>query len=190
MATALQTCLVALRGHPALAAHGVTLLRSAREIKGVGGLDSVGKAVGDDILARATSALAEELPDEPAVVAAAAATRVNVNDAGAEWWTAADDADTADDVMERCADLASSIQFAPGESAILVGHSLLFRDFIRRFGGAKLAAAAPALAAKLADGKLQNGGCIGLRLQFSRGRVRIVDAQLMFGSSIVARHDN
>lgn len=181
---------MALRGHPGLAAHGVTLLRAAREIKGVGGLDSVGKAVGDEILLRVTSALAEELPDEPAVVGAVAATRVCINDAGAEWWTAADDVDAADDVMERCADLASSIQFAPGESAILVGHSLLFRDFIRRYGGAKLAAAAPALAAKLAEGKLQNGGCIGLRLQFSRGRVRIVDARLMFGSAIVARYDH
>lgn len=181
---------MALRGHPALEAQGVTLLRAAREIKGVGGLDSVGKAVGDEILARATSALAEELPDDPASVAAAATTRIIVNDAGAEWWTAADDADGADDVAERCADLAASIQFAPGDSAILVGHSLLFRDFIRRFGGAKLAAAAPALAARLAEGKLQNGGCLGLRLQFSKGRVRITDARLMYGSAIVARYDH
>ncbi len=181
---------MALRGHPAVAAHGVTLLRAAREIKGVGGLDSVGKATGDDILARATSSLAEELPDDSATVAAAAATRVSVNDADAEWWTAADDADGADDVAERCADLAASLQFAPPGAAILVGHSLLFRDFVRRYSCAKFVQAQPDLAAKLAQGKLQNGGCLGLRLQFSRGRVRIVDARLMFGSSVVARYDH
>jgi hypothetical protein len=181
---------VALRGHPGVAAHGVTLLRAAREIKGVGGLDSVGKATGDDILARAAAALAEELPDDAGAVAAAAATRVHVNDAGTEWWTAADDADGADDVAERLADLATTLQFAPGGAAIVVGHSLLFREFIRRYACPRLAAAAPALAAKLADGKLQNGGCLGVRLQFSRGRVRIVDARLMFGSAIVARYDH
>ena len=71
----------------------------------------------------------------------------------------ADDADGADDVAERCADLAASLQFAPGDAAILVGHSLLFRDFIRRYAGEQLAANAPGLAAQLAgwvaEGKLK-----------------------------------
>ena len=39
---ALQTALLALEGHQALKARGITCLRSAREVKGVGGLDCLG----------------------------------------------------------------------------------------------------------------------------------------------------
>ena len=199
---ALQTALLALHGHPGLevsdtGAGGcrLSLLRCMREIKGVGSLDSVGKCIGGpDMLARCDKMLREELPpglcDD--LFTKCCATPVDYNDtAGAEWWTPADDLDTDADVTLRLADALACLQFAPGHSAVLVGHSLLFRDLVRRltltssraFAGVSPAAAS--LCAQMCDAKLSNAGCCALRLAWDRnGQARIIDARLMFGSTL------
>ena len=207
---AVQTAMLVLHGHPMLgsmeggAAGGterckLTLLRAAREIKrGVGSLDSVGKCPGGpELVARCARMLREELPPglfEQLIQAACDESLVDVNDtAGVEWWTAADDVDTDGDVGLRVADLLSTLQFAPGNSAVLVGHSLLFRDLMRRltltsstaFGAVPPAAAS--LCAQLCEAKLCNAGCCALRLSWGRGgAVRITDARLLFGSTLAS----
>lgn len=183
---ALQTALLALEGHQGVVLGGVTLLRSAREVKGVGSLDSVGKATGEECLKRAHKMLLEELPEHAGHLDSACGAAVHVNDAQAEWWTAADDLDSEADVQERLADLTQRLQFAPGRAAILVGHSLLFRELFRRLASHTLLEEQPQLAQRLQEGKLQNGGCLGLDMQFSRGQARIVRARLLFDSQLVS----
>jgi hypothetical protein len=64
---AVQTAVLALQKHPALDAKGLRLLRSAREVKGsMGSLDSIGKAVGSEIVVRVREKLGE-LMDEASV---------------------------------------------------------------------------------------------------------------------------
>ena len=47
----------------------------------------------------------------------------------------------------------------------------------------------PELCARLAEGKLQNGGCLGLEVEWdARGRARIVDADLLFDSKVIVGH--
>ncbi len=56
---AIQTAVLALYKHPVLVGSGLKLLRSAREVKGMGSLDSVGKCVGKEIVNRVYEKLGE-----------------------------------------------------------------------------------------------------------------------------------
>lgn len=196
---ALQTALLALQGHPSLRTApedggGLTLLRCAREVKGVGSLDSIGRATGSECLVRAQKLLLEELPEAlfgDAVATACSTAVVCPGDAACEWWTGADDVDTEADVAERLTELLSTLQHARGSSAILVGHSLLFRELIRRcerhsHGAGLFATEQQELCARLCEGKLVNCGVLGLWLEFCGARVRVRSARLLFASSIVA----
>lgn len=63
---ATQTAVVALAGHPTVAKSGLKLLRSVREVKNIGGLDTLGVAVGDAIAVRVRTELAKIVGDETA----------------------------------------------------------------------------------------------------------------------------
>jgi len=56
---ALQTALLSLQGHQAVARHGITLLRAAREVKNAAGRDTVGCNTGHACKERALSLLAQ-----------------------------------------------------------------------------------------------------------------------------------
>lgn len=130
--TAVQTAIVALHLHPTVASSGITLLRSAREIKGVGSLDTVGKATGADILVRAEKTLLEEVEDS-VKVQKYMQVDLELNDTVSEWWTGTEAVDTDADVDDRLMDLFAFLQFSGGSAAIVVGHSLLFREILRRY---------------------------------------------------------
>jgi len=142
---------VAFDGHPALAAPvpgpdgagggGVQLWAALREVKTAGGLDSVGAATGDGILARAQAELA-------VAVGAAEAARLagpgaGVGDCGRAWWTPAVLPEPDHAAAERARAVVAAARCdgrARGGAAVLVGHSLLFRGLAARL----LAAAPPA----------------------------------------------
>ncbi len=63
---AVETCLLSLRGHPTLTQRGLSLISSAREIKNLGGQDTVGCAVGEGITARVQAELAAMLGEQEA----------------------------------------------------------------------------------------------------------------------------
>ena len=115
-----------------MASSGITLLRSAREIKGVGSLDTVGKAVNAEILLRAEKTLLEEVEDA-AKVQKYMQVDLQLNDTVTEWWTGTEAVDTDADVDDRLIDLFAFLQFSGGTAAIVVGHSLLFREILRRY---------------------------------------------------------
>mmetsp|Transcript_15161 Transcript_15161/g.49734 ORF Transcript_15161/g.49734 Transcript_15161/m.49734 type:complete len:503 (-) Transcript_15161:390-1898(-) len=180
---AVQTAVLALHKHPTLMTGGLTLLRAAREVKGMGGLDVVGKAVGPEIMPRVWEKFTEvqagtESLNSDEIDLLQAVTEVHLNDSIVEWWTGSDDIDTEEEVMERLHDVLATLQFAPGRSAILVGHSLFFRELIRAFVTPGCAVTHP----QCLDLKLENAGCLGLEIRFTNGAPEIFDLALLFGS--------
>ena len=79
----------------------ITLLSSAREVKGIGGLDTVGVAKGSDIARRAAKKLAAVAGAQTAAAAFGPGTVIDPNDASSEWWTTTDDRDSSKEMEER-----------------------------------------------------------------------------------------
>jgi len=152
---ALQTAQIAFHGLEAMTE--VEAHPSVREVKGVGGLDCVGLAVGADAMAaRCRDALEAALVDgadggsaatsgvarEAAALSSAAhaasvlaATPIAARDAAAEWWTAVDAYETADAAAQRADEFWREVQVASagGATVAVAGHSLFFRGLFERY---------------------------------------------------------
>ena len=198
---AAQTCLIALDGHPALGADAtkpqLTLLSSAREVKKVGGMDTVGGHVGDAILDSVkaqTSAIlgAEETETIMGHV------EVDPYDTMDAWWTGAEDRDNDKHMRARFYGFASSLRFShrsglSDKPTIVVGHSLFLREFCTYFMDPDLADADP-LAMKLTQFKLANACMVKLDLEFDDAAldeiVRIVGVTPMFGMQFHSKEND
>eukprot|EP00051_Salpingoeca_urceolata_P008354 m.105409 g.105409 ORF g.105409 m.105409 type:complete len:581 (+) comp15714_c0_seq2:133-1875(+) len=181
-ARATQTALVALHDHPAVVAHGITLVRAAREIKNAFSRDSVGKAAGDEIAQRAKVKLRDLLGARAAVYEG---VKVNFNDALYCWWTPVHDLDTLAEAQTRVLRVLNACRYAGCGDAptIVVGHSLFFRELLRL-------CLAPVLRnrADLTARKMPNGSCLRLCLEYEDNTVpRIVSADFVFGTGPLRR---
>merc|ERR1712166_18544 len=149
LSRALQTALVGLKDLPVAEREGLTLWRSIREIKGIGGLDCVGEAVGVEIAHRSETCMAEVM---------------------------------------------NTLRYGAARAPILVGHSLFFKDFFKRFTGPAFERVNKRLAADLQNRKISNAGCVAVDLEFNPNPTagqastpelrfcHITDAHLMFGT--------
>ncbi len=175
---------MALDGHPALAPPpdgpgagpgGVQLWAGLREVKTAGGLDSVGAATGDGILARAQAELAAAVGGAEA--ARLAGPGAAVGDCARAWWTPAVLPEPDHAAAERARAVVAAARCdarAAGGAAVLVGHSLLFRGLAARL----LAAAPPAPDPLARPGDAADGGGAsavernrpGLAAELRRGR--------------------
>lgn len=174
------------RAAPPLAGR-ITLLSSSREVKGIGGLDTVGVATGSEIAVRAASELQAVAGVALAKVAFGSLV-IDFNDATSQWWTTTDDKDTSRDMEDRLADFLHSVRHSGTEVVISVGHSLFIRQLCRRLirdrnlGGG-------AAAERLAAGKINNAGVVRLELDFADADAddmpRLADCQLVFGSVVL-----
>ncbi len=212
---AVQTALLACQGHPALVGGGgseggggggggdgkpLRLCRHLREKKRSGvSWDCVGSKVGEDIRDHATQALRKEcgarLP--AAEVEAAVSCGVDYYDCGSPWWTTRGRGDAVDPFRARMRELWATLKYMDESSAVLVGHSLFFRELVRTHladecfqdGGSR-----QAFAAQLKERKLGNGACVYIKVRFpcasfAEGRPaasapEIVDARLLFGTQL------
>ena len=107
---AVQTSCFMLQNHPR-AMNGTirqVCLQSIREIKGVGGLDTVGIAQGDGVLERAKKKLAE-IVNEEAASRLGAGLMFDLNDAVGQWWTTETDSDSSKDVEARMYDFLETL---------------------------------------------------------------------------------
>ena len=182
---ALQTALITLSGHPTLVARGATLTASMREVKNrVTSLDTVGIEVGSEkIHARAIAEMQAEggkltLDGSAAGLEAArwarvqreaAAVALDANDAAGPgpWWTPKSEADANSEALNhRMADWFTTIRFAPTANVVCVGHSLFFREVLRRCMGDAFVAANSERAAQLKKCKMANAGCLRVQLYF------------------------
>jgi hypothetical protein len=198
---AVQTACLYLEDHPVLKRGPMRLLSSVREIKGIGGLDTVGKGMGKgvEVRARATLASPDAFPEQT----------ISPYTAEGEWWTAMSDDSAA--VQDRFEELLNTIEFATyahaaddvclhndeeasalsqihsmcphrptGSNATvaIVGHSLYFKKFLRTFLRTELRDLHPELLQK----KLANAAC--LRVQMDLMRREMIEVELMFGSKL------
>jgi len=204
---ALQTALIGLDSHPALQEGRMQLCSDLREVKGPGGIDTVGRAVGDEIPARAMAMLQEEEELEPSAecragLASMQAAGLGARDLGARlgkfdvqecdapWWTPMNSRDSAVEVEARLDKLVRMVKHSRPGPVILVGHSLLFKSFQQRFApeGGTLDSRNPELAHDMRTFKLDNAACIALKMHFDASDsempelAEILEATLLFGS--------
>ncbi len=189
---ALQTCLLALEGHTEMKKSGVQLVRQLREVKNRIGWDALGKECGDKVMLRVrsemeaeaklkTSELGTDL--KPEDVEPCCDVAVDVSDAMSMWWDP--DKDDKHELKERFQDVVNFLRFSPYETAICVGHSLFFRELMRRFVGKKMEQSEAEFVPILKKSKLGNGACVMVEFDFSSPEYEqweIVQAKMMFGS--------
>lgn len=193
---AMQTCLIALDGHPALRADAlkpqVTLLSSAREVKHLTGMDVVAAHVGDAIFEHVQDKTTESLGAEE-TDRTMGHVEVDAYDTEDKWWTTAEDHDRPSDLLARFYSFVSSLRFShrsgvSDKPIIVVGHSLFLREFCRYFMDPDLAEDDP-IAHQLTQHKLANAAMVRLDLEFDDAEldelVRIVGVTPVFGMKFV-----
>mmetsp|Transcript_2882 Transcript_2882/g.3301 ORF Transcript_2882/g.3301 Transcript_2882/m.3301 type:complete len:217 (-) Transcript_2882:205-855(-) len=167
--------------------NGIKLAADAREIKGYGGLDSIGVAKGSDIKERVSkemnsreirSLLAEKADDMMRT------TKIDFNDTEDMWWTSSTAADDTNDINMRLNELLNTIKFSRSSNIVLVSHSNLFRALFDRRTHPRLKSSDESVALKAGTVKMNNCAMMRVELDF-RLKITdcIVDMQLVFGSS-------
>lgn len=175
---AAQTCIVGLKTHPHLARHNITLLSSCREVKGLGGLDTVGTAFGDRIEARVLEKLGSEADAEVKAV------HFDQYDCTATWWTTEMSENKAH-IDHRFEDFLSTLKFSPNQQAtIVVGHSLFIKDLCIRYLSDEVKSKKHEISEKLQTLRLSNAGCLYVRFDFSDSP-KIIDAQVLFDTTFI-----
>jgi len=179
---ALQTALLSLEGHQGLEDEGITCLRSAREIKGVGGLDNLGKAVGPEMRERALAELTTVAGRDYAEMVAP--TVIHPGDCDTQWWTTFKD--TKASTRKRFKEFWARLCYQHEDTIIVVGHSNFFKQAVK-MTAKRMACDSVATAKQLASGKhkLQNNACLGVDIRFALGHPpEIVNAELLFDTDL------
>lgn len=182
---ALQTALVGFCGLPAL--RNLSLHPSCREVKNVGGFDSVGLETGSrDILKRCEKKLTEavlKLEDAPTDTASnlCGGLACDARDAAAEWWLPAErrEGDTA--VDRRCAEFLREVQYE-GAAPLVVSHSHFIRGLFKRFRDPTDLSTKPFSVKKVA-----NCGVVAVDVVFddaTGGAPSLRNPRLLFGSTL------
>jgi broad specificity phosphatase PhoE len=213
LSRAVQTAMLAFQNHPCLGERerGMALLCSAREVKNLGGFDTVGDATGEDIRKRAMEKLHEHLEGSEQL-AQLENIKLDLEEVQTKWWTSV--MDTNETLERRVKELLCRVRYdaqlqqteetedrgATGgtpciQTAIVVAHSIIIKEIIRRCTQPGSPFAETELAAQLGAGKVTNGGVVALDLQFldnlhsegQRQPALIEAAQLLFGTE-VERH--
>eukprot|EP01033_Poteriospumella_lacustris_P001364 gene1364-995_t len=134
---ALQTAVLTMNGHPATKTYGMTLMSTIREVKRIGGLDTVGVAYGEAIESRLRNELAMILGAEEAD--RLVTFPIDFNDANLPWWTPLADHESEQQQQDRSKkpqiDLATAIlQRQSSPNALLVDdastedHAIVFMN--------------------------------------------------------------
>ena len=185
-------------------------MREIREVKHtVGGLDTLGVAIGDQIRKRALSKLDElylgkfvvldangnaisfQKDNPEARKAYEKLTRfanieIDHTDVTDNWWTVMTDTKIALD--ERITKMMEVVQQSPYESVILVGHSLFFKHLMGEYQHPAFHDEDPGYASHFANSKLQNCGVAALEVDFDVHELKHVirNITMMFDSKTIA----
>jgi len=168
---ALQTAMVSLAKHPftvrSKRPNVLTLVSDAREKRNLGGRDTQGQALGQDIVDRALRELSRlfygtptrEIPPEIRKVG------INVNDCTQIWWNT--NAESAERFVQRLDSLAMHLGYLQSTSIIVTSHSHFIRAFFKRFISDRAVQQQPDLGSVLQSNLLSNGGVLGLDMEYS-----------------------
>lgn len=193
---AVQTAAVACQGHPALASKGgkLTLSRFLRERKNTQvSLDTVGAATGTAILERATKGLNDAKFSKEGLKAEDLMPAVDASDCGEDWWSSVSSYDSDAEIHRRIRCLWDVLKYHPAKAAILVGHSLFFRELVR-ISLSEAFCSAPgseSFASDLHAYKICNAGVLYIEVEFPvSGGATITDAKLIFGSTFAGKDES
>ena len=198
---AIETALLTCQDHRALdpvrGGQKLLLFRNLREKKnGKMSLDTVGKAMGTEIVQRVRKELLLAGGISPEMVDLALSPEININDCDSMWWTSATHGDSKYQIKMRFNELWGTLKYIKETSVILVGHSLFFREMMTRFLGGTFRAENPEFAKNLCEKKLDNAACLYVKVHFKKGRhdipetmPEIIDARLLFGSRFKEKRD-
>ncbi|RYH21685.1 hypothetical protein EON65_20280 [archaeon] len=155
-----------------------------REVKNIGGLDTVGIETGEGIIKRARSELsqvvgnkrAQELVDIP----------VHINDAEQVWWTPMTAYDNDRDQQIRVREFITFMRYSGDTLPIFVGHSLFFKAFYSKRISKQLAKNRRQLSHDLQKFRLSNCSMLAVVVTFydvanGSSEAKLVDADLIFG---------
>jgi len=190
---ALQTALAAMCGHSALTKNKLVLYRIIREIKRIGGLDTVGVECGPGIMRRVKAELTAALGP---VKAAELTDSIEVDTSSADtpWWTAISSFDNERDQLERIREFVTFTRYCPHTMPVFVGHSLFFKAFYSKRVSKVMARKRPNLSANMKKYKLDNATLLAVTVKYidldtGDSDALILDADILFGGGFHgARH--
>ena len=184
---ATQTALITLQHHPHLANHGIVLRSNLREVKNWFGLDTTGTSRGERIAHHVEKSTKDVVgPLRRAWSERVCSPKVDHGDATDIWWNDIKEFQT--DVRNRMDEVLTMLKFdlcgyggASPANAVLVGHSLFFRNLVGKNLSKEFEDSRPEFAKLLKKEKLPNCGVIALKMDFHKPVDQcIVDAQLLF----------
>lgn len=167
-------------GVPVICVHSII-----REVKRIGGLDTVGIETGAGIMRRVKVELqlgigvsrSHEITDN---------VKVDVNDADNPWWTNISSFETDKDQLERVREFLTFSRYCPHDMPVFVGHSLFFKEFYSKRISAVMARKRPNLTANLKRYRLSNATLMAVTVKYIElengcSEAVILDADLLFG---------
>ena len=181
-----------------------------------GGFDTVGEAMGDDIPRRAMEKMSKHLPKGQDVeIENLDAVHLDLEEVNSKWWTDVTSVDTSETLQRRIHELLDRVRYdaevvqpdddsVQAESssglpclhtAIVVCHSIIIREIVRRCTVPGTDFDRSLLGSQLSGGKINNGGVIALDLEFLPNRdtrseeqpASIQKAELLFGTQVENR---
>jgi broad specificity phosphatase PhoE len=169
--------------------------RACREIKSVGGLDSVGiECGGTRIFKRASEKLnllnlaeTQTIVDIFSERKCAEYFDVDSRDVRDKWWTAGDESDTSSSLVnERTKEFWEELKNSSHSSVSVVSHSDFIRKLLRQTtDDACNTRSAKETLKKVREHKICNAGCIGLDVMFNprTGNIEVLECELLFGTT-------
>lgn len=182
---AVQTAVIAIGPMLTEGGHGeVVIMANAREKRNLGGMDTVSRKTGVDILSCTLEKLRLLYREQAErVVDTFKTLRYDVKEVESHWWCEGQSESQAH-LLERLQEFMLQLLYSPHSSIIVVGHSHFFRAIFNRFLANEFKAQEPDLAQKITAMKLKNCGVLRLELDPARGLNDgpIVDVKAVLGS--------
>lgn len=188
---AVQTALVAMSDHPALQQEGLTLYSVIREVKGPGGMDTVGVHTGSLIAKHVRSEFATLV--SPRDADAFMSADIHINDANEPWWTPQTMMDNKEDIQNRVEDWLKFTRFSDENVPVFVGHSLFWKAFYKRRISEILETNRPELVKKMQKKKMGNAAIMAVTVAYldepvvEKGILKsksiILDAHMLFNTN-------
>jgi broad specificity phosphatase PhoE len=186
---ALQTAVISMEGHRCLGQSGITLYSVIREVKRLGGLDTVGIECGEGIAKRLRSEFYQHTPhflEKDKLDHLLASFPLEVNDADQPWWTAMTSTERTVEQQERVREFLTFARYCDAKLPVFVGHSLFFKAFYSRRLSHELIANRQSLSENLKKFRLSNASMLAVTVRFQdkengTSDAMIIDADLIFG---------
>jgi len=157
------------------------LMPNAREKRNLGGKDTSGSEVGEDIMLRVYECTAMSLPEADA--RALCTLDVDITEVQHKWWN--ENAENNATVTARMHDFLAQLRYSEEASILVAGHSHYFREIFHDFIHDDFAAANAELAKSLGKLKLMNAGVARVEMDFEKAPKIITNVELLFETKLV-----